>query len=127
MDMEAFEGALFESGVDRLIVGGVCRYVLPPAHRLLMSAWRRSRPKLAAGWAAVKAAPWRTAFAALAIAWVAGGFGAYALTGGDASAPLWAQGWFGSVVGVSMVGCAAWQGWLAVRWAVRQTRQPAQS
>ena len=122
MDMEAFEGALFESGVDRLIVGGVCRYVLPPAHRLLMSAWRRSRPKLAAGWTAVKAAPWRTAFAALATAWIAGSFGTYALTGGDVSAPLWAQSWFGSV-SLAVWGCAAWQGWLAVRWTVRHTRR----
>ena len=120
------EGILSEciGGGILLLMLFVGRKCWPVAQHCLSALWRRWHPRLSAGYAAAKAAPlWRKAFAALATAWIAGSFGAYALTGGDVSAPLWAQSWFGSVVGVSMVGCAVWQGWLAVRLAVRHTRR----
>ena len=94
----------------------------PIAWRYLSAWWRSHRPRLVAGFASV----WRKALVALTLAWSAGGVLAYGLTGGtDDAVPLWALCWFGSV-SLALWGCAAWQGWCAVRWVVRRTRRPLQ-
>ena len=93
---------------------------------MAVKAYKKAKPRL--GWAArhvvaFATAHWRKAVIALTAAWAAGGVLAYGLTGGmDDTAPLWAMCWLGSV-SLALWGCAAWQGGLAARWAVRQTRR----
>ena len=80
--------------------------------------WKRTRQATTADVAAARSAPvWLKAVAGFLLVY---GVGAVLTYGAlyDA-APLWAMCWFGSVW-LSLWGYA---GWLAVRWAVRQTRR----
>ena len=114
-------------GISAEFIGGVMLALLvqltnslrPIAWRYLSAWWRSHGPGIAAGFAWV----WPKSIIALVTAWSAGGVLTYGLTGGmEGAAPLWALCWLGSV-SLAVWGCAAWQGGLAVRWAVRQTRR----
>ena len=115
---------MFESIAAEYIGGGLLLLtvyligLLRPIGECWLSAWwRRCSPKVSV----VFAAAWRKALIVLTLAWSAGGLLAYGLTSGmDDAAPLWALCWLGSV-SLALWGCAAWQGGLAVRWAVRHT------
>ena len=97
------------------LIGSVC----PIGRRWLSAWWRRHGREVAAAFPAM----WRNSLITLTVVWSAGGVLAYGLTGGmEGAAPLWALCWLGSV-SLAVWGCAAWQGGLAVRWTVRQTRR----
>ena len=105
----------FIGGAILVLVVQLTNSLRPIALRCLSAWWRAHRPGIAAGFAWA----WPKAIVALVAAWSAGGVLAYGLTSGmDDAAPLWAMCWLGSV-SLSLWGYA---GWLAVRWAVRQTR-----
>ena len=85
------------------------------------SVWRRTKREIAAEVAVMRTARLRpTSARIVAVAWGIGGFSSYTLTGGmDDAAPLWAVCLGGSFA-MALWCIAAWQGWLAVRWAGRR-------
>ncbi len=121
-----------ESVFSDFYAGGILTLLLylvgkwtPIARRCLASQWGRARPRLAADYGAARSASlWRKAFATVAIPAVVLGFAAYAVTSAVYGAPpLWAQAWLGGVVVAGVLGCAAREGWLTGRWAVRRARR----
>ena len=72
----------------------------PYSQRIAASLWRWCRPRLAAKWAAARAAHWwRKVFAALALPSFIGGVVAGLLTGGmDGTAPPLVLCWLGSAM-----------------------------
>ena len=103
--LETIWNVMLEYGVDRSLLGGALRILLPRAQRYLGSAWRWCRPKLVTKYEAAKSAhPWRKAFAALTIPSIVGGLIAGLMTGGiDGTASPWAMCWFGSAMVVTLL------------------------
>ena len=122
--MELWEtvwNALMESGVDRGLVGGTCRFVLPRAQRCAAAVWQRSRPSLAADYAAARSAPvWRKALAGALLTYLVSATVAFGHTTGwafDDGGPLWSTAWFISLTVIAWL----YMGWMGVRWAMRRS------
>ena len=94
----------------------VARWLTPRTQ----SVWRRTKREIAAEVSTMRTARLRPTTARIvAVAWGIGGFSSYTLTGGmEGAAPLWAT-YLGGSLAMALWCIAAWQGWLAVRWAGR--------